>query len=113
MRSRLPYVIACLVLLASSSVAASEPYTVATLRPFLLNDINGLQLNHYFLQSLFALDATPLTLGSGVRSAPASYQRVDGGITQGGLGKQLHVFSIGFGRPRSGFAMFLGANIAF
>jgi len=98
--------------LSLSNAAAAEPFTVFTLRPYLNNEINGLQLNHLFLQSLFALDATPLTFGAGIRAAPATYLRTDGGTTKAGLGKAIYVLSFGVGQPRTGFALFGGLNLS-
>jgi hypothetical protein len=101
------------VVLACSSVAlAAEPFTALTMKPYLANEVNALELNHLYLQSLFALDSTPFTLGAGIRSAPASYLRTDGEVTDAGLGKAIYVLAIGAGRPRSGFAVFGGLNLS-
>src|SRR4051812_7429029 len=109
-----PIAYAPLVLSALWSVtaAATEPFTANTLAPYLNNEVNGLELNHIFLQSMLTLDATPFTVGAGVRASPLSYQRIDGGRTDAGLGKVLYVISIGAGKPRSGVAVFGGVNVS-
>ncbi len=89
---------------------AAEPHTADTLRPFLHNEVNALELNHYYLQSMFASDLTVPTVGWSVRAAPASYQRLDGGVTEGGLAKNLFILSIGLGNPTTEAAWFVGLN---
>lgn len=98
--------------LCSGPAAAAQPFTLNTLRPYLNNEINGLELNHLYLQSLFAMNSTPLTIGAGVRAAPAEFLRTDGQLTDAGLGKALYVLSWGFGRPSTGFAGFAGLNLS-
>jgi len=99
-------------LILASSPASAEPFTLATLRPYLNNEINGLELNHLFLKSIFALNATPFTIGAGVRASPAKYLRTDDGTTDAGLGKAIYVLSWGFGRPATELAGFAGMNLS-
>jgi hypothetical protein len=90
--------------------AAADPFTMFTLRPYLSNEINSLELNERYLESLLELDGTPTTLGVGLRAAPATYRRIDDGVTKAGLSKEILVVSIGSGHPASDSAWFLGLN---
>lgn len=106
------YVVLSLLVASPTVTLAAEPLTVETLRPYLNNEINALTLHHLFIQSMFALDSTPLTVAAGVRAAPASYSRIDGKNTDAGLGKVLYAFSLGAGRPATGVAVFGGVNVS-
>lgn len=101
-----------IVCLGTQSARGAAPFTAETLRPYLNNQVNALELNHAFLQSMFALDATPFTVGFGARAAPASYLRTDGEITDAGLGMVNYVLSLGAGRPSSSVAVFGGLNVS-
>lgn len=107
----LTWVLVALASLGALEARATEPFTAHTLQPLLHNEVNALQLHHLFLQSQFALDDTPLTIGSGVRAAPARYLRTDG-VTEAGLGKVLYTLSWGTGRPTTGVALFGGLTVA-
>lgn len=95
------------VVLAGSAQAA-EPYVAESLRPYLNNEVNALELNHLFLQSMLEMDRIPVTVGTAVRASPAQYRRMDGKITDAGLAKNLYTLSLGLGHPRTGFGAFVG-----
>lgn len=103
----------CLALLfAARAAVAAEPYTVESLRPYLNNEVNALELNRLFIESMVDMNAVPITVGMAVRAAPASYLRQDGGVTDAGLGKVLYTLSAGLGEPRSGTAVFAGGIVS-
>jgi hypothetical protein len=99
-------------LLCASTAEAAAPYTTETLRPYLNNEVNALELNRLFLDSMLDMDRIPFTVGTAVRAAPASYQRLDGEVTEAGLGKQLYTLSFGGGRPDSGVGVFAGGIVS-
>lgn len=99
-------------LLSAPEARAAAPYTAESLRPYLNNEINALELNRLFLDSMLDMDRIPITVGTAVRAAPAAYQRLDGRVTEAGLGKQLYTLSFGAGRPDSEVGVFAGGIVS-
>jgi hypothetical protein len=106
--SLLPFLALLGAALLPSAAVAETPFTADTLGLYLNNEVNGLELNHLFIQSMLEHDAVPLTFGAGARAAPARYLMTDGTVLKAGLGKMLYTGSWGIGSPAKGTAGFLG-----
>lgn len=98
--------VASVVTFGMGAAAHAQPLTRDTLKPLLIADVNALQANRYFLQSMIALNSTPFTIGYGTQQARVDYLRIDGAVVPGSLSKDQFVLSAGYGRPATGFAMY-------
>lgn len=87
-------------------------YDVPTVLPHMSNDMTALATNHLLLQSMFALDAAPITAGFNFKAAPASFELAGGRESPGSLTKRQVVLMVGGGKPTSGFAAFGGLTYA-
>lgn len=96
-----------------SSIALGAPlYTAPDVAPYLRSDTTALLSNHYLLQSMFALDAAPSTVGLGVKLTPADLAVANGDVASGALTKWNTVAMVGGGKPTTGAAWFAGVNYA-
>jgi len=111
LRFGLAVALSCLALGAPRR-AGAEALTLYTLRPILIADVNALQANRYFVQSMLAFNSTPFTVGVSSQQAKVTYARIDGQEVSGGLAKEQFVLSLGWGRPATGFAAYGVLNFA-
>lgn len=98
-------------LLAFSRQARAETYYGPEIATLARQTIDVMKLHQHVIQQQLALDETPAFFELSIRSMPATFQFDDGAKMRAGLSRAGLSMGIGFGKPTTGFAGFIGFQV--